>query len=453
VASNWLTLVPCLTVLVLAVATRRTLSPLIAGCLVGYLLSDGWGFFSAFSETLIAVMQDETIAWFILVCGLFGSLINVLVISGGATAFGQLLGNLIRGRRSVLLMTWVMGLIIFFDDYLSALAVGTTMRRLADRFRVSREMLAYVVDSTAAPVCVLIPFSTWAFFVAGLLEKNGLGAPGEGLQVYITVIPFMLYAWFALLIVPLVAMGWIPELGPMRRVEAAARAGTLRYEEEILPEGAVVAEVYPGEVVGRAMTFIVPLVTLIVSTWFFDQSILKGILFTLPLAVLQVRCQGYVKFDKLGEGVMQGFQNMFPALAIVVISFVLKDVNDRLGLTNFIIETMRPWITKELLAAITFLGLSFVTFTTGSFWGTYAISLPILIPLAQEFGANLPLALGAVVSAGAFGSHACFYSDATVLSSVSSGCDNISHAITQLPYTLLGAALALIGFLVLGYQL
>jgi len=138
------------------------------------------------------------------------------------------------------------------------------------------------------------------------------------------------------------------------------------------------------------------------------------------------------------------------ALAIIVLSFVLKDVNDQLGLTQYIIETVSPWMNRALLPAIAFVALALVTFATGSFWGVYAIALPIVIPLAQSMEVDTWLAIGAVISAGAFGSHACFYGDATVLSASATGCNNMAHALTQLPYALLSAGIALVIYLILG---
>lgn len=441
--SGWLSLVPALVVLVLALATRRTFEALIGGCLVGYVMLDLEGFFGAFVASLLSVMQDETIAWIVLVCGLFGALIRLLVRTGAVGAFGDWAASRVRTARGALLTTWLLGIAIFIDDYLNALTVGSSMRRVTDRAGVSREMLAYVVDSTAAPICVLVPLSTWAFYVAGLLEESGAAAADAGLRTYVDALPYVFYAWIAVLLVPLVAAGWIPALGPMRRAQERASGAAPADDVPALDDDG--APLLPP----RMANFFVSIAALIGFTVAFDVDALSGVVAALLVTCLLLLCQG-VTIAQLSKTCFEGFATMLLPLGIVVASFVLLDVNKRLGLTAFVIESVRPWMDGGWLPAVAFLALSLVTFATGSFWGVYAVALPIVMPLAAELDVDTSLAIGAVVSAGAFGSHACFYGDATVLSSTSAGCDNIAHATTQLPYALLAAGLAALAYLALG---
>src|SRR5690606_19878404 len=169
-----LSLIPPAVVIIFAVWLKRPILALVLGALSGMLLISPTGTLGNFAETTLRVMQDETIGWLILVCGGFGALIALLVHTGGAFAFGRMAQTVAKGRKPSLLMTYFLGLLIFIDDYLNALAVGETMKRITDKFKVSREMLAYVVDSTAAPMCVLVPISTWAIFFGGLLVANGI---------------------------------------------------------------------------------------------------------------------------------------------------------------------------------------------------------------------------------------------------------------------------------------
>lgn len=457
---TWLCLVPCLVVFVLAAITRRTIEPLLVGVAIGLVLvvrqtAGESGFvdqsltaFDQLCNTLLKVLGDDVIRWIVLVCGLFGSLIHVQTVTGGAQAIGTLLARCVRGRFGVLLSTWLLGLLIFVDDYLNALTVGSTMRRLADRFGVSRAMLAYVVDSTAAPVCVLIPASTWALYVSGLLEAEGVAEEGQGVVVYISLLSTFVYAWVAAGLVLVVVLTGRPLLRPMRREELAARRS-----ETSDAEGT-------DESVQRspwlaAAVFVLPLAVLLGSVLWFGvadgNAVLKGVLLAVATALLLGRILVGQKLTTLGDAALEGFGRMAPALAIVVVSFVLRDVNEELLLTDYLIGVAKPWLNASLLPAAAFIGLSLVTFTTGSFWGTYAIALSIVVPLAQETGASVPLSIGAVVSAGAFGSHACFYGDSTVLSSVSCGVSNMTHALTQLPYALLAATVTVLIYLVWGF--
>ncbi|MEQ5854494.1 hypothetical protein NFI08_02140 [Halomonas sp. EF61] len=185
-------LVPTLVVLVTAIITRRTIESLLAGCLVGLLMIAPSEVVTRGSDILLTVLGNDTVTWIILVCGLFGSLIALLVKTGGVLSFGDAMTKRLHSRRQSLLTTWVLGLVIFVDDYLNALTISASMKKITDRFGVSREKLAYLVDSTAAPVCILVPFSTWAVFFAGLLEDNNVA--DNGMSLYISAIPYMAYA-------------------------------------------------------------------------------------------------------------------------------------------------------------------------------------------------------------------------------------------------------------------
>lgn len=449
---GFLSLVPTLAVLLLALVTRKTFEALLGGALVGFVILQQGQFFGGFTDSLLSVMADGTIGWIILVCLLFGSLIHLLVRSGGATAFAEFLLRYVKNRRSALLVTWLMGIAIFIDDYLNALTIGSSMKKVTDRFQISREMLAYVVDSTAAPICVLIPLSTWAIFVGGLLEETNVVEQGQGLSGYIQVIPYIIYGWVAALVVPLVATGIIPPIGAMKKAEARAAQGQL-----IPPNSETIALEVDTEVAHgtrpKIMHFAFPIILLIGATIWFEIDALKGVMTAVAGTIALFLIDKVMSFEEAMKSVFDGMKLMLYALAIVVMSFVLKNVNDQLGLTQYIIEQVSPWMNKSLLPAIAFLSLSLVTFATGSFWGVYAISLPIIVPLAQSLDVNIWLAIGSVVSAGAFGSHACFYGDATILSASATGCNNMAHVLTQLPYALISGAISTIIFLLLGMSM
>ncbi len=442
-------LIPTVVVLVVAIATRRPVESLILGALVGFLILSPGDPLTAFTDGMLAVMQNETVGWVILVCILFGSLIMLLVRIGAARKFGESAARRIRTRRGSLLTTWALGLFIFIDDYLNALAISSSLKPVTDRYRVSREMLAYVVDSTAAPVCVLVPISTWAVFFAGLLEETGAAAAGEGFELYIRSIPYMFYAWAAVAIVPLVAIGLIPAIGPMRRAEARARE-----TGAVMPPGAEDQEI-EGEVNeeaarrARLWHFVVPIITLVGVTWWLDIDILKGVVVAVGLTLVMIMGTRLLTPKEALDTSMAGVLTMIVPLATVFGGFLLKEVNDGLGLTAFVIETVQPLMTPRLLPAMTFLTMSFVAFATASFWGIFAVAIPIVLPLAQSVGADIALVTGALISASAFGSHACFYGDATVLSAKGSGCGVVEHALTQLPYALIAAAVATVGFVVI----
>ena len=265
-------LLPTALVLVLAVWSQRTLESVLAGAIFAFLIMDGVGFVDTLAEVTLSQLMDEDIAWIILVCGLYGVFIQLLVRSGGSMAFGDLLLGGLRSKRQGLLTTWLLGLVIFLDDYLNSLTVGATMKAVTDRFKTSRAMLAYVVDSTAAPMCLLIPISSWGAYFAGLLEKNGAAADGQGLALFIESIPYMFYPFLALLIVPFVILGWVPLMGAMKQAELKAEStGDLGvFEAKVADEQEVGA--------GGPMTFFLPIVALLFFTIFPSVDLLRGVI-------------------------------------------------------------------------------------------------------------------------------------------------------------------------------
>ena len=451
-----LSLVPPVVVLVLAVVLRRPILSLVIGSFVGLMLIESTSALTSFSAISLSEMTDETIGWLILVCGGFGALIALLVKTGGSMAFGRYAMKFAKGPKSSLLMTFLLGVAIFIDDYLNALTVGSTMKRVTDKFKVSREMLAYVVDSTAAPICVLVPLSTWAVFFGGLLVDNGIATEGLGIAVYMEAIPYMLYAWLSVLMVILVIAGIVPVFGPMKKAQLAAEQGLPALAQVDLEEvqtsdeyalKAIEDEFKHADDTGKLHNFVVPILLLVGFTVYFDIDVLMGLLATLAITLPFYAVQKIMPLAEMMEQMIDGFKSMLPAICTVIAAFIFKDVSDQLQLSQYVIENLTPFMTPKLLPAVVFLSMSILAFVTGSSWGIFAVSIPIVMPLAQALNADIPLVIGALLSASSFGSQACFYSDSTVLAAQGSDCNLMSHAITQLPYTLIAAAITFVGFI------
>ncbi|MBT5010154.1 MAG: sodium:proton antiporter [Gammaproteobacteria bacterium] len=438
---TWLVLLPAVITVCVAVVSRRPIESLLAGILVGLLMLGPTTALDQFSSTLLEVMMSETIAWVIIVCGLMGSLIMLLLRAGSVDAFSAALAAKAKSSKSALMYTWLLGIIVFIDDYLNALAVGAAMRKVTDQFGVSREKLAYVVDSTAAPICVLVPISTWAVFYASLFQESGFAEPGQGMELYISAIPYMIYPIVAVLLVPLVALEIIPAFGPMKAAELRSAQSPLRQPATLTDEDNTPD---PDREV-RLYHFLLPLATLIGFTLWYELDVQIGVIASVTLTILLFGAHRLLAWTEMFDAVLDGIKMMLPALTIVVTAFVFKEVNDQLGLPNFVIANIAPLMTPLLFPVITFLTMALISFATGSSWGVFAIAIPIILPLATSVGVSIPLAIGALLSASAFGSHACFYSDATVLAAQGSGCDVIDHALTQIPYALIAAAMSCIG--------
>ncbi|MCL1038153.1 sodium:proton antiporter [Shewanella corallii] len=453
-----LSLIPPAVVLTLAIWLRRPILSLVIGALVGLLLVDPKAILNNFSEISLKVMGDETIGWLILVCGSFGALIALLVRTGGAMAFGRFALKFAKGPRSSLFMTFILGVIIFIDDYLNALTVGSTMKRVTDKFKVSREMLAYVVDSTAAPICVLVPLSTWAVFFGGLLVDNGVAAEGQGIAVYMQAIPYMLYAWLAVGMVVLVILGVVPAMGPMKKAQLMAAQGAPALKQVDLEQvqtsdeyalKAIEEEFANADTHGKLHNFFVPILLLVAFTIYFDIDVWLGLLATLAITLPYYAVQRLMPLSEMMDQMIDGFKSMLPAIGTVTAAFIFKDVCDMLQLPQYVINSLSPYMTAQMLPAVVFVAMAGLAFATGSSWGIFAVSIPIVMPLAHSVGADIPLVIGALLSASSFGSQACFYSDSTVLAAQGSGCNLVSHGVTQLPYALIAAVVAFAGFIML----
>ena len=398
---GWLSIIPPLVVILVSILLRSSFEGLLIGCLAGFIMIDGWGFFDGFITSLYAVMTDEDTVWVIVVCGLYGSIMALMIRSGGAKKFGERMLERIQTKRQALMGTWLLGIFVFIDDYLSALTTGITMRNVTDKFKIPREYLAYIVNTLSPPLCVIVPISTWTLFIGVQLEESGFAASGEGLKTYFSIIPFVAYGWISVLMVPLFIYGVIPMFGKMKK--AIHRAETT---DEIIPEGTKLSsvhfEIFPKLVNPKARYFLIPMLVVLIATMAFQDfstpgieiDALKGVLIGVAFTFLYFLIRKLSTVQELTETIFSGFNSMLFALALVVISLMLKEVGDKMGLTQYVINSVSPYVSREFLPVIIFISLSVISFTTGSSWGLYVVAIPIVIPLAQSIDSNVLLNIG-----------------------------------------------------------
>jgi tetracycline resistance efflux pump len=446
-----ISLIPPLIVVILALLTRLSLEPILAGCLVGYIIIGKEKFIEGFLNSVIKVMQTEDMVWVILVCSLYGAIMQLIIQSGGIQAFARTISPIITTKKRAYLGIWGFSTLFFIDDYLNALISGTAMRDVTDKLKISREMLAFLVSSTAVPICVIVPISTWTVFIGKQLEASKIVEAGQGLQSYWHIIPYIAYSWIQYVIVALVAFGIFPIIGKMKKAN-------LRAENEgiIIPPK---SENFKTDIVlfdenkeGSIAYLIVPVVAILFFTVFFDYDPLKGSFTALMITMLYMLFKKVAPLSDLTNAVIDGAKSMLFALILLLFSYVLKNLGDEMGLTQFVIQSVTPIVSKQLLPIVIFVSLGAISFATGNSWGLYAIAIPMVAALSKEVGTDIWLCMGAVVSAGAFGAHACFYSDATILASQGTECNNYAHATTQLPFAMVSFLLACIVFLIMGFQ-
>ena len=452
-----LSLVPPLIVIALAIKMRTSFEPLLIGCLAGFIIigiHDHSNFFTGFVNSMMNVIGDPSPSgsiWVILVCGLYGSLIGLVIRSGGTFKFSDWALQKIKTQKGALMATWFLGLFIFLDDYLSALTVGISMRRITDTFKIPREKLAYIVNTTAPPWSVIAPISTWTIFIGSILEKSNVAPAGKGLVTYFKMIPYVSYGYISVLLIPLFIYGVFPWFGKMKKADIRARQTGQLTETPFTSSAAIDVTPLNKAKGGKLIYFLLPIVVLLAATIFFDIDALKGVMVAVAFTFVYYMIIKIGTFQQLSETMFGGFNSMIYALAILMMSYVLKDVNDKMGLTQYVLNGVSPYVSKQLLPVIVFVALSLISVTTGSSWGLYAIAIPLVVPLAINLHSNVLLNCGAVVSAGVFGANACLYSDATVLTAQSTECNNMEHGLSQLPYAFVAFGLSAVAYVVMGY--
>jgi Na+/H+ antiporter NhaC len=444
-----LTLLPVLLVIVLATITRSSFEPLVIGILAGCVIAYRENFLNKFIEHITNALTDKSSGWVILVCMLYGSLITMMIRGGGTIAFSNFLLRFVHNRRSALLATWFLGILIFVDDYLHSLAVGAAMKKITDRYLISRELLAYMVHSTSAPLCILLPISTWSIFISGILVKNKIAEPGHGMQAYMQAMPFMVFGFVGISLAFFVAMGWFPIIGKMKQAELRASSGVT-----IPPDPGKLVESIDKDMELHSKSklgyFVFPLIVLLSTTIYFDFDALKGALIANFFTFFYLFADKAMTLRHLSDSILKGFNTILFPIILVILAFALKLVNDDLNLVPYVIAHVEPYMNKALFPAIAFLTLATIAFLSGASWDLYVIAIPLIIPLAQSLGANVWVAISVVTCAGAFGSNTGFFSDSTILSASSTECPTMVHALTQLPYSLIAMGGSVIVYLIIG---
>ena len=451
-----LALIPPLVVIVLAVLLKSSFEPLLIGCIVGFIMISFYthsNFFNNFFDSLTKILGDKDSVWVILVCGLYGSLIGLMVRSGGTTMFGDWALHRIKTKKSALTTTWFLGLLIFLDDYLSALTVGMSMKKITDAHRVPREKLAYIVNTTAAPLCVIVPISTWTIFIGKILETSKVAAPGKGLVTYWHVIPFVVYGFVSVLLIPFFIYGIIPWFGKMKKAKIRTEQTGKVIGNPFSSTASLDTTPMDAEKKPKVIYFILPIIVLLAATIFFDIDALKGVIVAVGFTFFYYLFIRLGSFRQLTDTIFSGFNSMIFALAILLMSYLLKEVNDKMQLTQYVLKAAAPYLNKQLLPVIIFISLSIISVTTSASWGLYALAIPLVVPLAAHFDSNVLLNIGAVVSAGAAGTNACLYSDSNVLTSQSTECNNLDHGLSQLPYAGIAFLISCIIYIILGYTI
>lgn len=456
---GWLTVLPPFLAIGLALLTRQVYLALFAGIWLGYFLLNDTGAIGALADGvdgLIAVLGNAGDARVVVFTLVIGAFIFTLERSGAVTGFVQFLERsrwVTNGRRAQW-MAWLIGVVIFIESNITVLVSGTVARPLFDRFRVAREKLAYIIDSTSAPICMLIPLNAWGAFNLGLLEGLDVDRP---LSVLLASIPLNLYAIAA---VALTAFTIIRDYNPGPMAAAQARTAEGEVDGVEISTGLEQDKARP-----RLLNMLLPVAVLIVAMpvglWITGDgkifegsgstSVLWASLVALATISILVLLQRTMTMDRLSHVWMEGAGHMLPIAVILVLALALGTVAKALGTGDYVAGLVGDAIPVALLPVAIFLVSGVIAFSVGSSWGTFSIMLPIAIPVATALGAEPALFVAAVLSGGIFGDHSSPISDTTIVSSLAAGTEHIDHVKTQLPYALRAGAASCAGFILLGF--
>ena len=465
---TWWSLVPPLLAIVLALVTKEVYSSLFIGVAMGALLYTGfhpWNSFVAFFDIMKNSMNLNILIFDVLL----GMIIVLMSKSGGSAAYGKWAGTKIKSKKSAMLATTGLGVLIFVDDYFNCLTVGSVMRPVTDRFKVSRAKLAYIIDATAAPVCIIAPISSWAAAVNSYVPED---AGISGFQLFLRTIPYNLYAILTLLMVFTIILTGL-DFGLMKKHEKNAAAGDLFTlggeefdqvkEEEISSNGKVIDLVLPvlvliGTAIGAMIyTGFLGGATDVVTAFAgcdAETSLIFATLITVMFMLVLYLPRKVITFKGFMDSFVEGFKMMIPAIGILIFAWSLKGMGDALEIASFVENLVGSNASASvLLPAILFLVAIFLSFSTGTSWGTFAILVPIAIAMFP--GADnmqmMIIAVASVLSGAVCGDHVSPISDTTVMSSAGAQSNHINHVTTQMQYAVVVAVVSAIGYVIAGF--
>ncbi|MEY8493967.1 Na+/H+ antiporter NhaC family protein [Lachnospiraceae bacterium 29-91] len=468
-ASFW-SLIPPVVAIVLALITKEVYSSLFVGILIGGVFYSGFTFertlTHVFQDGIIGSLSDAYNVGILVFLVLLGILVCMMNQAGGSAAFGRWASEHIKSRVGAQLATVLLGVLIFIDDYFNCLTVGSVMRPVTDKHNVSRAKLAYLIDATAAPICIIAPISSWAAAVTGFVEGE------DGLSIFIRAIPYNFYALLTIvMMIALTIMG--ADYGLMRKHEENALKGDLyttpdrpyanAEEEESNPKGGVIDLVFPIIVL-----IFCCVIGMIYTGGFFEGAgfveafsgsdasvgLMLGSFFAFIITIVFYAVRKVLKFSESMACIPEGFKAMVSPILILTLAWTLKAMTDSLGADVFVAEIVKSSSggLVNLLPAIIFLVGCFLAFATGTSWGTFGILIPIVV---EAFSATnetmMIISISACMAGAVCGDHCSPISDTTIMASAGAQCNHVNHVSTQLPYAVTVAAVSCVTYIIAGF--
>jgi tetracycline resistance efflux pump len=478
---GFLSVIPPIVAIILALRTKQVYIALLFGIWFSWLIIKGWNPLDgtlAMIEGLVNVFESKGNTRTIMFSALVGSLLIFIQYSRGVEGFINIINKKLLkledkktgySRVMVQVLATFTGLLLFVETSISSLTVGALYRPIFDKFRIPREKLAYIADSSSAPSSILIPFNAWGAFIMGLLLTQGIDKP---FSVMISSIKYNFYPLLAIAIVFIVIFTK-KDIGSMKNAEKRTKeTGELMNKgskpmvsDEITsfpPKKGIEAKAYNMIVPLLTMVFMMP-INLIYTGWssvenatsfsnHASEAIGKGSVITaLLVAMVMYFIQGIMKPKEAVNLTLKGISELMPLALLMLLAFAIGDACKELETGIYVANATKEWLSPELLPAVVFIISSFIAFSTGTSWGTFAIMLAISVPMANIHGADLTIVVAATLGGGIFGDHCSPISDTSIISSMASASDHIDHVKTQLPYALIGGVISVFLYLIIGF--
>lgn len=451
-------LIPVIIAIALALITKNTVVSLSIACILGCFIN-GDGLFG-FTNLIMEALGSPDSIWTIMMVILFSVLVIYFERSGAIEGFTAVVEKRNIKRRGVQLLSWFLGLFCFADS-MSPLFVGSVMKKLSDKAKISREKLSYIADSTASPLSVIHPFSSWTPYLASLVLGIGcLETTSQAYSFALKAIPFNFYAIISVLFVFLLGSGIVKDFGPMKKAEKrAAEEGKVLADNAVplTTEGALKKSIIDNPRV--VLNFVLPVlvlvaicaVTVVTSG---EPAIVEAAMIIVILMSISFLLQG-VPLRKVNEVFLEGVKNAMPAVMVLAVAYPLNTLTQKMGAPEYLVSATDSFMIPSLLPVVIFVFGAILSFATGTSWGTYAILTPIFLPWAFSISGGqvnvfVLSCFAAIAGGGVFGDHCSPLSDTTILASMGSGADHIDHVKTQLPYALTCAGIATVFYLVIG---
>ena len=439
--------IPLVLLMALALKTKKMAESMFAAAFAAMLILHGRNFANGTIDSFYQAMSSASFQFVLLILIGFGGSMQILQDSGALKGFGKLVSKYASGQKKPILLTFILALTMFVEDFLSTLALTFSMSSVFDENRIPREHLAINTIAVSASLCVLIPFSSWTAFTMGLLKEYGLGFPE-----YAAAIRYMFYPMVIIVILLLLALGIVPKVGALKESYDRVAAGgpTLLQEENM--ESLVDLKADPNQKASSAWNALIPIASIIAGTIYFDNDVVHGIYLSILVEFVMFIANRTMTVGEFFRSFFEGAKGMLTICILVFLGFLLSDANKEMGVFDIMIHSVADHVPVQILPLVVFLLMFFTTFATAGCWVMQIIAVPIFIPMALAVGCPPELVIAPMMSGVVVGYNTCFYGDIMFLCSAGTGVPNLRIVKTLSPYAIAAGVIAAAGFAVLGFM-